>query len=302
MSEVPSSENNPDMENNFPQPVADPSNSAMTDTSTSSSTPDPTATSTAFSTQPVATNPMSTANSAINSQTVNNFFATLLGSLKQIWYGTASQNFHRAAQTKYGFLTLGVYTFELALLLSVLIGRGFGAADALTSFSRSFGGHRAQSFYFVIGFGTWFGIFLISLIAFAAILALRILTLRIVFATRNKPISFTYLSGLYAQTLSPLIFLLPIVFLFMLLPAPTINALFLPMFLFIFCMCTFLAEILTYILINREGRFEKSPLVPYVASFSLWNVLNTIVLFILSTTIAAIIFAAASSYVRNMPW
>lgn len=234
---------------------------------------------------------------------ISGFFSTLLDQLKQIWRGTAAQHICTPASPKHGLLTLGIYTLELALLFSLLIGRSLGFADLASGISRSFGG---GSVYFVVSFGTWFSLFVLFIIGFAAILALRVACLHIVFTTRKASTNFLSLAGIYSYALTPAIFLMPIIILFILMPSPALNIVFLPIFCFISTMCAFLAEILTYVGINRAGRFQKSPLVPYVASFALWNVILGIISLILSLLVTAMLVNASMSYVGNymgsFPW
>lgn len=234
---------------------------------------------------------------------IASFFHTLLNPLKQVWHGTTAQYICTLPTPKHGLLTLGIYTLELALLFSLLIGRGVGLADLFSGLSRSFGG---GSVYFVVSFGTWFSLFLLFIIGFAAILALRIVCLIIVFATRKTSTTFLHLAGIYSYALTPAIFLMPIIILFILIPSATLNIVFLPIFFFISAMCAFLAEILTYVGVNRSGRFRKSPAVPYVSSFALWNLLLGFIGFILSGFVTAILFNAATShvgnYMGNMTW
>ncbi|WP_353066420.1 DUF6574 domain-containing protein [Arcanobacterium hippocoleae] len=244
-----------------------------------------------------------TQGSAAPQNAMANIFQQITGALQHIWHGTAAYQIVPKSTSKAGLLILGIFAAELALVFSVTIGRGMGLADVASSLMRSFGGLGAPSVYFVIGFGTWLAIFIVLLLAFAAIIALRVGCNRIVFSMRSADTNFSRLASIYAFSVSPTIALMPVILLFVLLPVAALNFLMMPLFMLIFGICGFLAELLTYIGLNREGKFEKSPLVPFVASYLLWIVLTGILMMIVSAIIGGILWSASTSYLGNsMPW
>ncbi|MDP9801147.1 putative membrane protein [Arcanobacterium wilhelmae] len=208
------------------------------------------------------------------------FFQTFLGSLRHIWQGAALQGVASVIQPKYGLAVLGVYTGALAFLFSILIGRSATIGAGLVSmFGGMFGAPTSQlnriadSYipYFLLSFGQWFGILAILLVGIALIFVIRIACLMIVFARRGSRSNFLRLATLFGYNVSPVIVALPVVLLVALIPSAGMNGFLMPVFFFVLSFAGLLAEFLTYVSVSREGRFQKSAALPYVASYALFT-------------------------------
>ncbi|USR78783.1 hypothetical protein [Arcanobacterium pinnipediorum] len=206
--------------------------------------------------------------------------------LNHIWHGRTAQLFATISEQRlFGWVIVGTYVLMSGFLAATSVARSplglFGSNSAQDFFYRM----RAPYYqYFSLNFGEWLYAFIIFLIIGSLSISLRALAIILTLKMRGIAITFTRAMTLYTVTMIPVLIFMPIMFFVILLPATGFTV-FLTLVVVLFLIAaSLIGELLLYVGINREGRMEKSPVVPYVWLLIAWAVISTILNMLIITS------------------
>lgn len=125
--------------------------------------------------------------------------------------------------------------------------------------------------------GIYFRLFMVGLITLMVAIVVRALLLKALFALRGVSVPVTGTLTILAVALQWTALLVTVGFVLMLIPSPRFAVLITVVGSILLSLTAFMAELLTYIGVNRAARFERSIVVPYTLSVAATGVILAIV-------------------------
>lgn len=170
-----------------------------------------------------------------------------------------------AASKKYMWIIGNVFAVLcFALLVVNTLAGGLGTASRMSPF------YLGTAYRMSVGAA--FEVFFILILFIAGIIVIRILMVMAVLAVRRVPHAFTTVGSLVAVSYLPQATLSLIFTVFALVPNSGLTVPMSFLYMFLFFPISMVTEILLYMNINLQAKFDKSPLVPHFLLTACWCV------------------------------